>query len=554
MKISDIRRKLMKSNVLCLGTLLSFVIDLYFYYRRERPTRLKRQLADSLQYFRAKPSQGGKDGILLIEMTRDFEYTIKLGAASKAIAERLNLSVRLHDPSIYWTKKDYWINSVCRFFSIDTYEMVHLAFADDIVFRNADKYYNQAFIKKELKTIQHILQDKKPEYILSLQFDNILVGDLIYDTYLRFYHKPTIREINNDVLRVVEVALNIFYKFKDYLKSENVKAVLNIYTSYIHHGITARLCLDHDIAVYAIGSISYVIQKLTKGFPYHQLNHSLFNESLVLNSYQHELVRKRLEARFSGRIDQATSYMRRSAFSDSPISEKLEQLFRLRKRNIIIYTHDFYDSPHINRMLQFPDLYEYLKQTLMELTDLKDTSVFIKIHPNGMPGGKEETIDIVNSFSAEHYHILDESVSNLHIIQLRPDLICTARGTVGIEMAYFEIPTVALFDNLYSNFNFVHTCQDKDSYFSIIRGESMPSVNYDKDKILSFYYQAYMEKKVREENNIFEMLSFYTFTYDTYSDLYLDEIFKIQNLIFDNRFVNYYKEFSEIEGCILEEK
>ncbi len=512
------------------------VVQFREYYIREKSTTRKKWFRKSLSFFKANTIQGNENGILLVQMAKDFEYTIKMAAASKVLAEKFNLTVKLHDSYIYLTRKDELIKSIYNFFFKNTYEEIHLAFADSIGFKNSTKYHDQHFIKHELNRIAYSIH--RPSDISNLKFDEILVGDLIYDTYLRFYHQPTIREINKEIIYTIEIALNIYYSFKFYLRSNNVKILVNTYTSYVQHGITARLCLHNDIEVY---SVAYVIQKIGKDFPFHQINHTLFNADKKLSNEQFEESKKRLESRFSGTIDSATSYMRKSAYSDNPLNSDVAKKFEVNERNIVIYMHEFYDSPHINRMLQFPDLYEFLNQTLAKLTDLKHTSVFIKLHPNAIVGCKEQAIDLVDSFKTAHFHILDESVSNLNIIELRPDLICTARGTVGIEMAYFGIPTVALFDNLYTNFNFVHTCYDLQSYFSILRGECKPEINFDKGKIISFYYQAYIEKMPLGEHNIFDILASYSFEYDTYKDDYLNKIYDLEDKIFSKKFLKYYE-------------
>jgi hypothetical protein len=246
-----------------------------------------------------------------------------------------------------------------------------------------------------------------------------------------------------------------------------------------------------------------------------------------------------LTSSFEGKIDSATRYMKQSAYSDVPVSAALKELFVSKPRNIVIYAHDFYDSPHQNRMLQFPDFYQWLKQTLEALTDLKDTNVFIKTHPNGYKGSKEKAIELVNHHGKSYFHIIDESVSNLNIIQLKPDLVVTARGTVGLEMAWFEIPVVALFDNLYANFNFVHTCPDKESYFAVIKGEQKPEIDFDKKKICSFYYQAYLERTVLEENSVFDM--FLAIKQDTYTDNYMAQLSSPENLMKIKSLDSYYK-------------
>ena len=104
-----------------------------------------------------------------------------------------------------------------------------------------------------------------------------MVGDLIYDSYLRFFNKPTIKEIDTNVIKTIEIALNIYYNFKSFLKSNNVKILLNTYTTYLNHGILARICLDNNIPTYTLGANNYVTQLLSSDFPFHGINHSLFS-------------------------------------------------------------------------------------------------------------------------------------------------------------------------------------------------------------------------------------------------------------------------------------
>jgi hypothetical protein len=206
------------------------------------------------------------------------------------------------------------------------------------------------------------------------------------------------------------------------------------------------------------------------------------------------------------------------------MDSQFKATFESKKRNIVIYPHDYYDSQHINRALLFPNLYQYLKEVLENVKDLEDTNVFIKPHPNGIDGTKEMTISLVESFQKPHFHILGANVSNNNIIELKPDLVCTYRGTVGLEMAYFEIPTVAMYDNMYTNFDFVHTCYDKEMYFEICKGIKIPEVNFDKNQIYSFYYQAFLEKIEFDDKEVIQLLQSYKG--DAFEDDYLKFIIK----------------------------
>ena len=476
------------------------------YYRAERLNAVARKFAASLSFFKPTATAQNQQGIVLMQMVQDYEYTIKLAAASKALADKNNFCIKLYD--VYWMHRIGWGHKYKVFFERlfkSKFEKIYSHLDAEIVFSCGDLFHDQNLINQQLSAI--LSQIKKPEDILSIKIEQILVGDLIYDTYLRYYHQPTFEAMNKDMEKVIELCLHMFYNFTNFLKSTKINALVNTYSSYIEHGITARICLENNIPVYTVGSHSYIIQKLEKDFPYHQINHTLFSEDKKLTPEQLELAKQKLTSRFEGKIDGATSYMKESSFSAKPFNEELKKSFAKQKRNIIIYVHDFYDSPHVNKMLQFPDLYQFLKQTLEALKDLEDTGVFIKTHPNGIPGCKEKTIELVSGYNKNNFHIVDETVSNLNIIQLKPDLIATARGTVCLEMAYFELPTVALFDNLYTKFSFTHTCFDTQSYFSILKGETQPINNYNKQNIYSFYYQAFLEKSVQQQNNLLMQLA-----------------------------------------------
>ena len=97
-----------------------------------------------------------------------------------------------------------------------------------------------------------------------------------------------------------------------------------------------------------------------------------------------------------------------------------------------------------------------------------------------------------------YQNILNNHVSNLDIVKLKPNVIGTARGTIGMEMAYFSIPVVALYDNIYINYNFVHNANTKEEFYKVLKGEMLPNCNFDKELIYKFYYQlcnlGYLEK------------------------------------------------------------
>jgi hypothetical protein len=523
---------------------LIFLKGLFLYYNKQRLTKAEKVFARHLSFFKPKTTLP-EDGILLVQMVKDYEYTIKLAAASKIIAEKNNLRVNFYDP--YINAIDYRndppdqrkYKEICDKYEQNSLAKIYKSFAQDWMFSNSVIFHDQEKVKRALNNILEMLRQKGIEAILTIHVDGVFLGDLIYDTYLRLFHQPTISEMNDSIAFVIECALNLFYSFGEWVKHHKIKCLVNTYTAYLHHGIPVRICLHNNIEVITTGSSSYILQKLSKDYPYHSVNHTHFSPSRKLTKAQLEIAKQKLTSRFEGEIDPATSYMRKSAYSLSNVTEELKNLFDQKSRNIVLYAHDFYDSPHVNRKLEFPDFYQWLKGTLSVLTEIEDTSVFIKIHPNGIIGCKEELIKLVTSFNKRHFHILDESISNHNIVALKPDLIATARGTIGIEMAYFQIPTVALFDNIYANFNFVHTSYSRENYFSILKGEEQPVIDYNKENIYSFYYQAYIEKAGTSKNSVFNILI--SHAGDTYTSRYLELINNYSKDIFCNNFLQHYE-------------
>ena len=484
------------------------------------------------------------NGIVLVQQVRNYEYSIKMFALAKVVSDKNQFEINTYLPYVdkvhfwFFTKKDWVARKLINIFFKEQYIKINNSVTKNVIHSNHKKHSDIIKVNENVKKLLDTININNLDSINYLELEGIKIGDLIYDNYLRFFHKPTITEIDNKLILVIDCAVNIFYNFKDLINKYPIKVIINSYSSYLDHGIAARVCLYNDIDVYTIGSYSYTAQKMTKDFLSHHINHTLFNPNLVLNGKQRELAKNKLESRFDGKIDPAARYLRQTSFANTSINLKTEELFKLRPRNIVIYAHDFYDSPHINRKLAFADLFQFLKQTLNSLINISGTTVFIKIHPNGIVGNEQQTIELVNSFEMEHFIILDATVSNNHIIAVRPDLIATARGTVCLEMAYFEIPSVALFDNIFSNFSFTHTCQTIDEYFNILKGKKQVELNYCKEKIFSFYYQAYLEKRPEKNTELYDWLA--SCEYETFSNEYLSCILNRKEEVFSSKILDIY--------------
>ncbi|MGZ4099242.1 MAG: hypothetical protein ACXVNM_10210, partial [Bacteroidia bacterium] len=204
-----------------LRKIVSITKQSYSFYEKHQLNAVEKSFCECLTLFRSKNYKEKENGLVLVQMIEDYEYTIKFAAAAKVLSEKNNLGVYSYDVLIDGitgkiSKKPGYEKLIQKKLS-----KIYSSFVADVLFHNESKFNDQAFIEKELIKIGENLDINDPASLLKLKFDGVLVGDLIYDTYLRFFHQPTIEKIDKNIMHIIEVALNVFYNFKLFLKNNN---------------------------------------------------------------------------------------------------------------------------------------------------------------------------------------------------------------------------------------------------------------------------------------------------------------------------------------------
>ena len=538
MKIKD---RILKSKFLFRLNHKFPIFEIYSYHKQNQ-NKIYSWYIEKLSFFSITISKKHSNGVLLIEKTNEYDTMIKMAAASKSYCTLNNLYPLYYFP--LWTRRLNWIDKkkdIYHYFFKNKSDKFFNTFSNKTVFSGENDYFDQTYIDYLYNEI--ILSIKKPTDVLKISIKGIVIGDLIYDTYLRFFSIPTLNDINDSKLHLlIRTSINLFCNFEKTLDLHNVKALFTNHSVYIHSGIYTRLSLSKGIKVYSFGLPIYMVNKVTTDFPFHVLNFHLFNKDLKISKDNLKICNDAIESRLSGVIDKGISYMSTSPYTETKIEDNILNKFIEFKRNVIIYAHDFYDAPHIVNDLKFTDYYSWMKNILDNIKQDKDSKYWIKRHPNSISNSDEKLIELVSDYSLNNISILPKNITNFHVINyLKPDLVVTASGTIGLEFAYVGIPVVAINDNQYINFNFLSNCNSLEEYYSIITGQIIPKVHFDLQEILSFYYQAYY-------------LPFHFFKEDTCNLLNLHkknqnsidllEILKeSEDLIFNNEIIDSYNSF-----------
>ncbi len=348
-------------------------------------------------------------------------------------------------------------------------------------FLNTEDKIKAADLWKTMKSLN------RPEF---LYLDGIQIGDLVIDSYLRYRPSPSFRvedafvlKILIQVVRDVRRNSNFFLRFKPCL-------YLSTYSTYVEHGIPIRLALSLGITVRVYGNAICAGKKLSSDNFFHTADFNQYRAKFNLMSPEAKKValsvaEDRLKYRLSGGIDFATSYMVKSAYGDSRVC--IPDV----RGAVIVFLHDFYDSPHIYNHLVFNDFWDWACYTIQTLSDAK-IPFFVKPHPNQISLSQKVLDDLRMLFP--NIKFLSEDISNLDLIN--SGMICgvTVYGTVAHELAYFGISTIACAEHPHVNFDFCRTASTKEQYKAMLETPHIKPLAEDemRNQALAFYYMHNM--------------------------------------------------------------
>lgn len=500
---------------------------LFLKNSRKENSYLEKKFINILSRYKIKWNQKNKC-VVLTQIVEDYAICIKLAATANYIAVKNSSNIGLY--SVY-TKLDdviYRSNSFWNRLGVENYykplSKIFLSFGGKVLHRNVYDYKNQKMIKVLYKDIRN--QIFKKDDILKIHIENIRVGDLIYDTFLR-YGKTWTADIQSTFLdKIIVETLNIYFNCKDLFSKYRVTALVNTYTTYIHHGVVLRMCLEKNIPVYTVGSHNSLVHRVIKEYPSHSNNHFLFPDIFKDIVDKNKIIaqaEKIFEKRFQGEIDTATSYMRGSSFS-SYTNMEINQFDW--SNTVVVLAHCFFDSPHIYRDIIFPDFYEWITYTLDILSKENSLNVLVKPHPNGIEGNDLVFAELKEKYSNRNITFIDPKTSNIQLIQSRPKALITAYGTPAYEFAYYGIPVICVYDNPFIAYHFTKVANTIDEYGRLLTTINEIQLDQKREEILEYYYMQHLFFMNGREG---DYLMFSKYRGKTYSDDFLEDYMPLMN-------------------------
>jgi len=304
---------------------------------------------------------------------------------------------------------------------------------------------------------------KSADELCELVISGVPCGDLVIDSYLRFRPSPRVNLRDPFLMRVLWQAHRDVRRAQAYFRKKKPYLYITSYSTYVQHGIALRVALSEDVRVLSFGNFQDFGKLHQKDDFYHTRNCTNYLHEFRKIPNPEEIIevaRLQLEARLAGDIDSATAYMNASAYIT-----KTDDVPDVHDK-VIIFLHDFYDSPHVYADFVFPDFWEWVCFTINTLK-VAGVSCLIKPHPNQIALSDAAIDELLSRFPEVQF--ISPHVTNRQLAQGGMACGVTAYGTVAHEMAYMGVPTIACASHPHITFEFCRTAKTRAEYADLLR-------------------------------------------------------------------------------------
>jgi len=362
----------------------------------------------------------------------------------------------------------HWKQFVVRVFPInrlyaDQWVRAYGSISDRVAYRSASFRHPIGDIVDSWRSWRICRSLRGVEALERLDIGGVECGDLIIDSYLRFRPSPRVRLGDAFLVYLVWQAHRDVRRARRYFGSVRPALFLTSYTTYIQHGIAARVALQEGVRVISFGNLQQLGKLLAVDDSFHTRNPIRYRRDFKRLEQQHELLQeaqRQLEQRLSGGVDSATSYMAVSAYAQTRTDVPDV------RDAVVVFLHDFYDSPHVYADLVFPDFWEWVCFTVETLQNA-GIRFFLKPHPNQVA-----LSDAVIGDLQQRYPDLDlipSSITNRQLVDAGMACAVTVYGTIAHEMAYLGVPSIGCARHPHIAFDFCRTAKDRDGYAALLQ-------------------------------------------------------------------------------------
>ena len=320
------------------------------------------------------------------------------------------------------------------------------------------------------------------KFINEFSVKNILLGDLIYDSYIRYDKKFIKPSIDIKLIKIIFFSLFKVFRLDLFFKKNDIKYLFVHTDCYANNEtISTRIAFNRKIKVFKINSFGRISLTLANKHEIYEgfiPLHRFFSKEKInkIISISDSKLKNFLKKRFIGKLK--STYTNpgdlKNANNNQLIYTKdnlIKRIFKKKKyfdKIVLFAPHAFADAPHhFGLNFLFRDYYEQFSETIKFIKNSKKRNILwlIRPHPSSKNYGEEEIIKKFITTKNSHIKLCDHKlIGTKNLIEIC-DTVITGRGTIGLEFASFGKKPIIAGSSTYSKFGITIESKTKKNYF-----------------------------------------------------------------------------------------
>jgi len=443
------------------------------------------------KYLKFKKFKNNKKKIL-IEFSKWSSLHVSSSYLLKALQLKFNANIITYLGNLNLTRpikmtltdKIKW--SFGNFFSIKYFGIFKSMGSYDFLWPNLNSI-NNSKIEKIHKNIYKGIKNKRD--LENLKVYNIWIGDLIYDSYLKYYNEETVDILSLKFKNYLKDQIGLFLFWFEYINQNQVKAFIISHSVY-SLALPARIAIKKNIKVYVChGEYLYSLDKSNLF-----IRANFLKAKATLKKIDKKILKiglkkakNRIESRLKGKRGYDLWWSKKSSFG---IINQRRVLSRSNKFKFLIANHSFIDSPHVYGKNLFPDFFEWL--TFIGNISLNtDHEWYLKTHPYTHEKEAAFTKNVINKILKMYPKIklIPSTVTHNQLVKEGINCVLTVLGSVGFEYAYMNVPVInASKRNPHINFDFNIHAKSLSDYKNLLINPKQIKLKIKKKEVLKYYF------------------------------------------------------------------
>ncbi len=342
---------------------------------------------------------------------------------------------------------------------------------------------------KEFKNYNKKIKSK--EKLENYKINNILIGDLIYDSFLKKTLYPTI-DINSDEFKEFFLdSIKLFFYWENFFFKKKISSVISFHGVYLA-AMPLRFAISKNLPAY-VANIEKLYclnkNKILPGFEYTDYKKICNGLPTIQKNDKLKFTKEKLLKRFNGQLSSDLVYVSRNAYGKIKNKRILK---KSKKIKILIAPHSFCDSPHAFGNAFFTDNFQWL-ESLGKISNETNYDWYIKCHPD-YTTYFDNTIDLVKRYVKRYPKInyIDNKISHNQLIKEGVDYVLTVYGTIAGEYPFFGINVINASNNhTQINYDFTITPKNKKNYLEFLKNLKKPRSVKNQKQVLQHSYMKY---------------------------------------------------------------